>query len=195
IAIAPFAPITSRVDFSVTERLADIIARPAEGPVDGEVVLRGRGFSPIAIDDRVELSGKSVVVTSAAASELHLRVPDAPSGPFVVQVGDARVQTRDPFIVTHPPRIHGVSAATIAVGESFEVKGDGFGSSAALVRVSLGARSLTVISVRDDRIEVRAPSETMSGQLSVRVALQGGALYPTPIRISAAPTPDSRAAR
>jgi hypothetical protein len=159
------------------------------------VVLRGRGFSLLASDDHVELSGKPVVVTSAAASELHLRVPAAPSGPFVIQVGDARVQTRDPFVVTHPPRIRAVSAATIAVGESFEVNGDGFGSSAALVRVSLGDRSLAVISVRDDRIVVRAPSETMSGQLSVRVALQGGALYPIPIRIIAAPTPNARAAR
>jgi hypothetical protein len=185
------------VDFDVTDALGEIVARPGEGAVGSEVVLRGRGFAARASEDLVELAGTPVPVSSATSSELHLRVPDARSGPFVVRVGAARAQTRDPFIVTHPPHIRAVSSETIPAGQPFEVRGDGFGESVALLRVTLGDRPLPVISLGDEWIVVRAPREALTGQLSVRVALQGGAVFARPLHVMAVPppTPITRAAR
>jgi hypothetical protein len=118
--------------------------------------------------------------------QLRVRVPAAKSGPIEVQVGAQRETSRAPFIVTTPPRVSRVSAELVSVAGELTLSGSGFGENPALVRVTLADRPLSVLSVRDDAIVVRAPPEPDSGELAVHVALQGSARYAKPIRVVAA---------
>jgi hypothetical protein len=183
IQVGELGPASSATEFSLTEVLRVSDPQPPSGPAGTLVSLPGRGFAARVEDNQVSLGGVGVEVVRAAPSELSVRVPDAKSAPFSVQVGPSRVDSRQAFIVTHPPRIRSLSAEAVRVGSELSIRGAGFGQQPALVRVSLDRQALEVLSVRDDAIVVRAPLASAAGQLSVQVALQGAAVYPRPLRV------------
>jgi hypothetical protein len=187
VRVGELGPAISAAEFSVTEPLLLSDPQPPGGPPGTEVRLAGRGFAPRSADNQVWLGAVAVEVLRAAPGELSVRVPDAKSAPFSVQVGPNRVESRQAFIVTHPPRISSLSAEAVPAGGELSIRGAGFGQVAALVRVSLDRQALDVLSVRDDTIVVRAPGAPAEGQLSVQVALQGAAVYPRPLRVVAHP--------
>jgi hypothetical protein len=185
IQVGELAPALSALEFAVTQSLLLSKVEPLSGPSGAQVVISGRGFAARPEDNQVTLSGTQVEVLRATPTELTVRVPDAKSAPLRVQVGPSRAATSQAFVVTRPPRIVGVSAESLAVGAPLTVRGSGFGQATALVGVFLDRLALDVLSLRDGAIVLRAPATATTGQLSVRVALQGTAVYPRPIRIVA----------
>jgi hypothetical protein len=177
----------SQVEFLVTTPLVLDELQPREGPRGSEVELHGRGFSPRLTDQAVTFAGVLAPLTAATPEQLTLRVPDTKTGVVVVQLGGQRVESRSPFVVTQPPRIDKLSAEQLPPSAELRVQGSGFGSNPALVTVAIAGRRLTLVSVEDSLLVVRAPETPVSGELSVHVALQGAAVFPRPIRISAEP--------
>lgn len=178
---------SSQAEFQVTAPLALDALEPREGPRDSEVVLRGHGFSPRLADQQVTFAGVAAPLTAATPDQLTVRVPDTKSGAVAVQLAGQRVLSRDPFVVTAPPRIDKLSAEQLAPGEELRVHGSGFGTSPALVTVAIGGERLTLVSVDDAQLVAKAPEAPVSGDLSVHVALQGSTVFPRPIRVVAPP--------
>jgi hypothetical protein len=178
---------SSQAEFLVTAPLALEALQPREGPRGSELVLRGHGFSPRLSDQQVTLAGVVAQLTAATPDQLTLRVPDTKTGVLVVQLAGQRVESRTPFVVTNPPRIDKLNAEQLAPAAELRVQGSGFGSNAALVTIAIAGQRLTLLSVADDLLVARAPEAPVSGELSVHVALQGSAVFPRPIRVSAAP--------
>jgi hypothetical protein len=187
IVVASRGPALSAAEFIVTEPLRVGAAKPASGAVGSDVVLEGAGFGPRASDNRVWFGDLPGEVLSATPTRLTLRVPAAKSAPIRVEVGTSRAATREAFVITSPPRVARVSAEQLAAGQEFGVFGAGFGRAAALVRVTLDAQPLQIVSVRDDAIVVRAPDTAVGGELTVWVALQGRASYARPIQVTETP--------
>jgi hypothetical protein len=122
-------------------------------------------------------------VLAATQHELRVEVPAARTGPIEVQVGDTRLASSAPFVVTNPPQVREIKPVQVVATKEFTVLGTGFGAQPALVRVSLAGLPLKVIAVRDDAIVVQAPDLAEIGELRVHVALQGSAAYAQPLRI------------
>ena len=178
---------SSQAEFLVTAPLALDAIEPREGPRGGEVVLRGHGFSSRPADQQVTIAGVAAPLTAATPERLTVRVPDTKSGAVAVQLAGQRVSSRDPFVVTQPPRIDKLSAEQLAPGEELRVQGSGFGTNPALVTVALAGERLTLVSVDDAQLVAKAPQAPVSGELSVHVALQGAAVFPRPVRVVAVP--------
>lgn len=172
----------SNAEFIRTEPLALNEVHPSGAPAGSAVTLRGRGFSPRPGDQRVTFAGVPAELLSASATELSVRVPEAKTGPIAVELGGQRVASRAAFVVTNPPRISKVSPEKPPAEGELVIQGSGFGEHAALLRVTLGDRALRVLKVSDQQLVVQLPDDSIEGELSVHVALQGAVSYPRPIR-------------
>lgn len=174
VTVNTIGPVASRQPFQVLvpPQIADF--RPRSGPVGTEVTLTGTGFSPVASAVRVSLSGVVCPVLRSSANELRVRVPEASSGPFVVEVEHGgRTQTSQPFVVTTPPVIARFEPERGTVGTVVTVHGAGFGSNAALVEAAIGDSRMEIRSVAPERIEAVIPAGATTGRIRVTVRLQG----------------------
>ncbi len=78
---------------------------PASGPVGTAVTLTGEGFSTIAGNNIVRISGLRATVTAASGTSLTVTVPaGATHGPFEITANGLSAQSRLGFIVTFPLR-------------------------------------------------------------------------------------------
>ncbi len=171
--------------FSVTAPLAAEAFEPRSGAPGTVVSIRGQGFSPRPADNTVTLSGVSCDVVSSTPRELRVRVPAAPSGPFVVQTPVASVQTRQPFVVTNPPFIASFEPRMGPVGTVVLIRGTNFGSRPGLIRAELNDVPLPVQSVSDQQLQVVIPRGARSGRISVTVGMRGGAVTPEEFLVEA----------
>lgn len=147
---------------------------PQSGGPGTEVVITGNGFSPVAADDRVTLSGTPCEVIAASATELRVRVPATASGPLVVDVVNAgQARTSRPFVVTSPPFVARFEPERATPGSVVTIHGSSFGLNAALVEVAVGDRRMEIRSIANDRIEAVVPAGATSGRIRVTVRLQG----------------------
>ncbi len=161
---------------------------PRSGPVGSAVFLEGAGFSPNPKHNQVTIAGTNADVVAATLTRLSVRVPQTKSGLVVLQVeGSGRAESLNPFVVTQPPRVTGVSAEQAPVGSELTIHGSGFGETTALVQVALGSQKLTLRSVHEDTIVVALPAAPAKGRLTVTVALQGTGSYGHEIQVTAAP--------
>jgi hypothetical protein len=183
IEIAEHGRALSPVEFAVTEPLRLAADLPRGGPSGSAITLIGAGFAPRASDNSVYFAGEPAHVLAATQHELRVEVPAARTGPIEVQVGDTRLASSAPFVVTNPPQVREIKPVQVVATKEFTVLGTGFGAQPALVRVSLAGLPLKVIAVRDDAIVVQAPDLAEIGELRVHVALQGSAAYAQPLRI------------
>jgi hypothetical protein len=183
IEVAEHGRIQSALEFAVTEPLHLAADLPRGGPSGSVITLSGAGFAPRPGDNFVYFAAEPARVVAATPNELRVEVPSARSGPIEVQVGDTRLASSAPFMVTKPPQVREISPAQVVATKEFKVLGAGFGGQPALVRVSLAGLPLKVIAVRDDTIVVQAPDLAALGELRVHVALQGSAAFARPVRI------------
>ncbi|UJR87082.1 IPT/TIG domain-containing protein [Sandaracinus amylolyticus] len=169
-------PVRSSGVFSVLSAPAIADFQPRSGGVGTEVVITGSGFSPVAAQNRVSISGVAAQVIAAAPTQLRVRMPAAASGPIQVEVQNAgTARSGQPFVVTTPPFIARFEPAQGLPGSVVTIHGASFGNNAALVEAAIGDRRMQLRSVTDQRIEAVIPEGATSGQLRVTVRLQGSA--------------------
>lgn len=165
---------TSRQTFTVLVPLAIRDFQPRSGPVGTNVTITGTGFSERANENTVKISNVAAPVVSASATQLVVRIPQAPSGPIEITVPNSgTVRTSDPFTVTVPPFIASFEPQLGAPGTEVTIRGRNFGTNASLVQVTIAGRPMQVRSVADDRIVAVIPEGATTGRIQVTVRMHG----------------------
>lgn len=184
IRVHGVGPAWSPVAFRVLSSLAITGVTPQGGPAGTVAVIEGQGFDPTPQRNRVTVGGRSAEVIDATGSRIEFRVPAGGSGPVEVELpGGERARARDPFVVTQPPDLGSALPREGTVGTDIAIRGKGFGSSPALVHVTLGGHPLEVRSVRDDFLVVRITPGATTGKLRVQVRLQGASELEGEVRV------------
>lgn len=177
VSVHTIGPVASRQSFQVLvpPQVADF--QPRSGGIGTEVVITGTGFSPVAHMNRVLLSHVVCPILRASATELRVRIPEAASGPLVVEVEHGgRTQTTQPFVVTTPPFVARLEPERGTVGTVLTIHGTGFGTNPALVEAAIGERRMEIRSVTPERIEAVVPAGATTGRVRVTVRLQGSSM-------------------
>jgi hypothetical protein len=184
VAIAGLPAIASRETFAVLIPVAVSSFSPEQGGPGTDVTITGTGFSTTAADDHVTVTGMPCTVVSATATELHVRIPTASSGPLVVEVRNAgTARTSRPFVMTTPPTVTSFEPASGIVGTIIHVHGTNFGDVPTLVEVTFGGRAGSIQSLTATQIDVLVPQGATSGHIGVSVRLQGTASSATDFRV------------
>ncbi len=185
VTVAGLGPARSE-ELRITQTVAVDGFTPRSGGAGSEVTIHGRGFSPDAAHNTVTVSGQRAEVVRAAADQLVVRVPEAPSGPIVVAVtngGEAR--TAQPFVVTRVPTIESFEPSSGPPGTAVVITGRNFGSRRGLVRVQLGGRNAQVVDVTEQSIRAIVPQSAETGPIRVIVRMQGTSEPSAPFTVTA----------
>lgn len=186
VSIHGLPAVQSHDPFEVLVPVAITSFAPEQGGTGAEVTITGTGFSPTASHDHVTLSGLPCPVLRASATELHVRIPAAASGPLSVEVDHAgSARTPRPFVVTNPPVFASFEPAMGLPGSVVHVRGSAFGDQPTLIEVSFGGRVATVQSVTPTQLDVLVPDGATTGRITVTVRLQGTASSATDFRVLA----------
>lgn len=187
VRVAGLGPARTRTPLTILARAAIAAFLPVSGPPGTVVRITGSGFSPVAANNTVTISGQAAEVVRASATELSVRIPPGvASGPIVVAVanaGDAR--TPQPFVVTRAPLIEGFTPAQGPPGTTITIRGSNFGTRRGLVDVRFGAQRAEVVSVSETQIEARVPNGATTGPIVVGVRLEGSVTSATPFTVTA----------
>jgi hypothetical protein len=177
--------------FRVTAPMpAPTVARvePASAAPGMEVTLRGDNFAARPMDNTVLLGGRPMVVRSGDSTALRVIVPDgATTGPVTVRTGGGEAQSPAPLVVNPRVIVREIVPAAIAPGGRVTLRGDGFVTTPAQNRVSLGGRPLRVVRATATALEVDVPLDAVTGTVLVEVPNAGR--YETPTRLFVGPAP------
>ena len=187
VNVAGLGPAQSTQEFTRLAAVAIADFQPRSGPTGTLVRITGAGFSTTLADNTVSLQGTRCEVTAATATELTARIPmAAQSGLLEVTVannGTARAVAA--FVVTRPPTIVGFTPARLTVTQDVTVTGTGFGTTPALVEVSINGRPLQLLTLTDTQLTAKVPVGVASGRITVLVRMQGSALAATDLVVDA----------
>jgi hypothetical protein len=142
--------------FKITPTLASVTAAQIVG---GTLTLTGTGFSTVAANNTIRFtSGATVTAPAVTATATQLTVA-VPSGLFgtqqvSVQVGD---QTSGPQTLAVTPQITALSIATGSAGDTLELTGTGFHTTAASNLVQLGTHTVTA-TLNAGKLQVTIPN-------------------------------------
>ena len=191
VTVNGLGPIEHGTDFRVLSPVRIASFDPRSGPIGSIVTIRGQGFSAHGPSNEVTIGNARTQVLNASPTELRVRVPSTPSGPITVSVRNSGSdRTSSPFVVTQPPFISTFSPHSGPPGTVVTIRGRNFGTSPALVTVTLNGRPMQVQTVSDDRITAVVPTGATSGMIAVNVRLQGGAATSAMFTVTTAPPPE-----
>lgn len=174
IRVHGVGPAWSAIPFHVVATLSITGFAPRSGPAGTVVSIDGHGFDAVAEHNRVTIGGRTAEVIESSESTIKVRAAAGPSGPIEIQVpGGMQARSRDPFIVTEPPRVDSAEPHAAVIGHDITIHGRRFGRNTRLVQVTLGGGLLDVRSVRDDLLVARVTEGAATGVLRVEVTLQG----------------------
>lgn len=184
VVIHGLPAVLSRESFDVLAPVVVTSFSPEQGGTGTVVTIVGAGFSTTAAHDRVTIAGIACPIVSATPTELHVRVPSASSGPFIVEVHHAgTARTPRPFVVTNPPTVTSFEPTSGTVGTVVHVHGTQFGETPAMVSVTFGERAGSIQSMTNTQIDVLVPAGATTGHIGVSVRLQGAATSSTDFRV------------
>ncbi len=185
VNVSGLGPAQSPMEFTRLAPVAIADFQPRSGPVGALVRISGAGYSATLADNTVTLQGTRCEVTAATPTELTVRIPaGAPSGLFEVTVANnGTLRAATAFVVTHPPTITAFSPARLTVTQDVTITGTGFGTTPALVEVSLNGRALQLLQLTDTQLTAKVPVGVASGRLTVLVRLQGSAVAATDLAV------------
>lgn len=177
VTVNGVGPAISRTAFTALVPPAVAGFTPRSGGPGTEVVITGSGFSTTPASNRVSLSGAFCEVLSASPTQLRVRIPQAASGPFTVEVEHAgQVRSGQGFVVTNPPVVARFEPDRTTVGSIVTIHGTSFGNNPALIEAAIGDRRMEIRSMNDQRIEAVIPTGAVTGRIRVTVRLQGTSL-------------------
>ena len=163
--------VASHETFDVLVPVAIASFSPEQGGPGAEVTIVGTGFSTTTANDHVTLTGLPCHVLSATATTLRVRIPNASSGPLMIEVTHAgSARTSRPFVITTPPTIASFEPASGTIGTIIHVHGTNFGESTTLVEVTFGGRAGSIQSMTPTQIDVLVPQGATSGTSACRCA-------------------------
>src|SRR5215210_905369 len=149
--------------------LSVIQVSPTRGQVGMTVTVYGTGFRTVASDNTVKFNGTATTVTSAAKTELVVKVPTgATTGAVSVTTPDGTATSADPFVVTQPnrPVVTSISPTIANRGDLVTVTGTNFGERttnvATVNETRAGVESETATS-----LALKVPEMNASGRVSV----------------------------
>ncbi|MDW8246268.1 MAG: IPT/TIG domain-containing protein [Sandaracinaceae bacterium] len=160
---------------------------PTSGGAGTEVRIRGDGFSPRLVENRVTINRVPLLVRSATPTELVVVIPEnASTGHIVVQVANAGEATSSqPFVVNQGLFISSVEPIQIAPGMRLVVRGGGFRQN--MTKVLLNNINLPITSISESEIAAEVPRGARSGRITVEVEGQGRASSSQSVEVVAMP--------
>lgn len=174
VTVNGIGPATSAHAFDVLAAPVISDFQPRSGAAGTEVTITGTGFSSSPAQNRISVSGTPCPTIAATPTQLRCRMPQAASGPIQLEVEHAgSTRTSQPFVITVPPFIARIEPERGTIGSTIAIVGTGFGTTAALVEVSIDDRRFELRSVSDTRIEAVVPAGATTGPVRVTVRLQG----------------------
>jgi hypothetical protein len=175
VTVAGLGPARTRAPVAVLGRVVITSFLPVSGPPGTVVRITGTGFSTVASNNVVSISGQAAELVRASATELEVRIPaGVASGPFVVAVANAgEARMPQPFVITRTPTIEAFTPTEGPPGTTLTIRGANFGTVRGLVDVRIGELRAEVLNLSDTQIEVRVPNGIRTGPIRVTVRLQG----------------------
>lgn len=180
---------TAPMEFFVQQPVLLQAVEPPAGPVGSTVVLRGTGFEPDAARLTVRLGPQLVRPTRNSTTEIAFTVPRNSRGGTITVEAEGRqtVTSTDPFRITIPPVVAGVTPPAAPPGARITVRGRNFGSDLAGVGITIGTLTCPTASVTPTAITCQVPDGAQTGPLTVRIANAGEARAAQPFRVLPAP--------
>ena len=148
-----------------TSNLTITSISPDYGKAGTEVVIKGTGFSALNAENKVKLGDLSLEPTSSSATEIKVKVPEnGVHGKFKVEVLEANAESSQFF---YEPIIQSLSKTSAKVGEDFTITGKHFDGDKAQLEVKIGTKVLEIVTASLSSIQVKIPTGTESGKVSV----------------------------
>lgn len=175
ITIAGGGTSFSPAQFVVMQPLTIKGFSPASGPPGSEVTLFGTGFGDNVKLVTVTMGGKKAKVVSVAEDKIKLEVPkDAITSPFLLEIkGKPKVLSSTSFDIKVPPDVKAFTPTEGYPGAIVTLYGLNFGSSELKTKVTLGSKTVKILSLTDNKIEVQIPKDGATDKFTVTVADKG----------------------
>ncbi|MBI2897701.1 MAG: IPT/TIG domain-containing protein [Deltaproteobacteria bacterium] len=143
---------------------------PASAPPGALITIAGTGFSPTIRNNTVRLGGRTQRVTAASATELQVVIAaGTATGRFQVSVrGRETVESAATFTVDAAVLVGDFSPRSGPVGSEVIVRGRGFDAAGGM-RVTIGGRNCTILSVTPAELRVQIPPGATTAPLRVSV--------------------------
>lgn len=159
-------PTTPNVELTVTS------ISPDTGGEGTEVNINGTGFSTLAANNSVTLSGKACPVLVSTATLIKVRIPaDVETGKMSVTVGGKTVET--PVFTFIPPgpelAIESIAPTTGAKGTEVVITGTAFSATKENNVVKINGKSAVVLSASTTKLTVVIPANAGTGVIQVTV--------------------------
>lgn len=145
---------------------------PDTGGEGTEVNINGTGFSTVAAENTVTLSGKSCTVLVSTATLVKVRIPgDAATGKITVTVGGKTVEgPLFTFIPAGPVlAIESIQPATGPKGTEVVITGTSFSATKDNNVVTINGKQATILSASTTKLTVVIPAAAGTGALKVTV--------------------------
>jgi hypothetical protein len=175
LTIAGGGTSTSPAQFVVVLPLTIKGFSPESGPPGTEVTLFGTGFGSNIKAVIVTMGGKKVKVLGVAEDKIRLEVPkDAITAPFLLEItGKTKVLSGKSFDIKIPPEVKAFSPPEGYPGAIVTLYGFQFGSSELHAKVTLGSKTVKILTLTDNKIEVQIPKDGETGKFTVTVTGKG----------------------
>jgi hypothetical protein len=175
LTIAGGGTSTSPAQFVVAQPLAIKGFSPESGPPGTQVTLFGTGFGVNLKVITVTMGGKKAKVLGVTEEKINLEVPkDAITAPFLLEVkGKPKVLSSKSFDIKIPPEVKAFTPSEGYPGAIVTLFGFNFGSSELHTKVTLGSKTVKILSLTDNKIEVQIPKDGEAGKFTVTVTNKG----------------------
>ncbi len=165
---------------------------PASGAPGSEIVLRGENFAARPTDNQVRIGTLPMVVRSGDPTSLRVIIPEgATTGPITVRTPGGE-SASPPVTIAARVGIRDFTPIGAAPGGHVTLRGSGFGTNVAAIRVTVGGHPARVIRAVANEIEIEIARDAQGGGPIV-VDVQGAGRFETGSSLTVAPAPIIRA--
>jgi hypothetical protein len=162
---------------------------PTGGLAGSTVKIHGEGFGDDVRRVAVKLAGAPVTVRAVRSDEVEVELPaDARTGVFEVRVGDlAAAKSKEAFVVGTRMAVRSFRPASGPPGTRVVLAGVGFAPEPAANLVTLGGRSVRVVSATTEGLVLEIPEGALSGVFEVTAKGSAPARAAQPFTVSYPP--------
>jgi hypothetical protein len=144
---------------------------PVVGKIGSLVTITGTNFGIYPKAAAVYFGTTLATIVSIEDNKMVVKVPDGATGPITVRVWTKTTVTKDSFTILPSAKIDGISPAIGGEGTLVSINGVNFGTNLAAIAVKFnnGTLDAEIVSVTDNKIVVKAPTNVQPGYISVIV--------------------------
>lgn len=137
---------------------------PSKGTNDTEVEINGNYFSPVAMNNKVEINGTSLTVIQASKTTLKVKIPSGmtPGNYHLsITVATQNTESSNQFEIIKPT-ITNVNPTTGTWGNTVTISGENFGNSISANIVKFNDAQATIVSASSNEIRVLVPNNLLN---------------------------------